>query len=231
MYARQRGSSYVAAALQPTQLSTRAASNIDLCTAHEATSRKWALELRIPLLWVESTVEFSLNLSLRPKQSNAQPIEIDPDAGKWLLSRDGGVTVQSISELLCAYWDTPDMPRAPGARHRLEVPCDGMELRFGDAYWCPLESFAFIYAIHDHGWKGAFTFAQCRGILNVTTGILRAKVGLTEKDIPIQRDPAWMPVEDVAADEAANVNLLRIERSTPTPISLPLDHMAFSREA
>src|SRR5262245_57358191 len=29
--------------------------NIDLCTVHDAQKRKWAIDLRIPLLWVETT--------------------------------------------------------------------------------------------------------------------------------------------------------------------------------
>jgi hypothetical protein len=203
--------------------------NIDLCTAHEAASRKWALDLRIPLLWVEPTVEFALDFTVRPKQTNTEPIEVDPDAGKWLLSREGGVTVQSISHVLCAHWDTPEMSHTPGVQHRLDLPCDGMELRFGSAYWCPLESFAFIYTIHNRGWKGTFTFAQCRGILNVSTGTFHAKARITDRDIPLQRDPTWELVEDVVAFEAANANLMRIERSVPSPESLALDRMHFER--
>lgn len=203
--------------------------NIDLCTAHEAASRKWALDLRIPLLWIEPTIEFVLDFAVRPKQTNPEPIELDPDAGTWLLSRDGGATVQSISQVLCAHWDTPEMSHTPGVQHRLDLPCSGMELRFGSAYWCPLESFAFVYTIRNLGWKGTFTFAQCLGILNVSTGVLRAKVRLTDKDIPVQRDPTWEAVEDVAAFEAENANLMRIERSVPSPHSLALERMHFER--
>ena len=206
--------------------------NIDLCTVHDAASRKWALDLGIPLLWIEPTIEFSLDLALKPTQTNAEPIQAEPiqvdtDAGKWLLSPDHGVTVQSVSQLLCERWNAPDTPRVPGQKHRLEIPCAGLELRLGDSFWCPLEYFAYVYTILNHGWKGKFTFAQCRGVRNVATGTLRAKIRLTDKDIPIQRDPTWEPVEDLAAFEAANADLMRIERSVPLPESLVVDQMQF----
>jgi hypothetical protein len=204
--------------------------NIDLCTAHEAASRKWSLDLRIPLLWVEPVIDFEIEVAARPRETNTDPVTVDRDAGTWLLSRDGGATTETVSQLLCAYWDTPKMERTPGVSHRLEVPCHGLELRFGGKYWLPLEAFAFIYTIRNLGWKGTFTFAQCRGILNVSTGILRARVQLTDKDIPIQRDPTWEPVDDTEAFAGAHPTLLRVEHSVPSPQSLRFDRMQFEHE-
>ena len=204
--------------------------SIDLCTVHEAASRKWSIDLRIPLLWVETTIDFELDFAVRPKQLNTEPIVLDPDAGTWLLSRDGGATTESVSQILCAHWDTSEMSRMPGVRHRLDLRCDGLELRFGETYGCPLESFAFVYTIRNLGWKGTFTFAHCRGILNVSTGIFCAKAHLTDKDIPVQRDVTWEPVEDLAAFEAANPSLVRIERSVPSPHNLNVDRMELEQE-
>src|SRR6266436_5934099 len=190
--------------------------NIDLCTAHDATSRNWALDLRIPLLWIEPSIDFLIELELMPKETNTEPLEVDGDFGKWLLSRDGGATVQSIAQVLCERWNEPDTPHTPGEQHRLEIPCNGIELLFGKTYWCPLVSLAYVYTIGKSGWRGTFTFAQCRGILNVATGTLRSKVRLTDKDIPIQRDPSWKSIDDLAAFEAANADLMRIEKSAPS---------------
>lgn len=201
--------------------------DIDLCTAHDATSRKWALDLRVPLLWIEPSIEFSLDLVLMPKETNAEPLQMGTDAGKWLLSRDGGATVRSVAQVLCECWNAPDTSRAPNERYRLEVPCDGIEMLFGESYWCPLVSLAYIYTIQKSGWQGTFTFAQCRGLLNVATGTLRAKVRLTDKDIPIHRDPSWEPVSDLAEFEAANADLIRIEKSAPSPENLVIDKMQF----
>jgi hypothetical protein len=84
---------------------------------------------------------------------------------------------------------------------------------------------AYVYIIRKFGWRGTFTFAQCRGILNVATGILRAKIHLTDKDIPIQRNPSWEPVGDLVAFEAAKADLMRIEKSAPCPDNLVIDRM------
>src|SRR6266481_3693414 len=36
--------------------------NIDLCTVHDAQTRKWAVDLRIPLLWVETTGDITVEI-------------------------------------------------------------------------------------------------------------------------------------------------------------------------
>ena len=43
-----------------------AAENIDLCSVHDAANPKWALDLRIPLLWVEYHIDFDYLFDLRP---------------------------------------------------------------------------------------------------------------------------------------------------------------------
>jgi hypothetical protein len=204
--------------------------NIDLCTAHDATSRKWALDLRMPLLWIEPMVEFSIELELMPKETNTNSFQMNNDVGKWLLSRDGDANVRSLAQVLCDRWNEPDTPNTPGKQHRLEVPCAGFEVLFGETYWCPLVSLAYVYTVHKSGWRGTFTFAQCRGIRNVATGTLHARARLTDKDIPIQRDPSWEPVDDLAAFEAANPNLIRIEKSAPSPENLVIERMQFDHQ-
>ena len=204
--------------------------NIDLCTVHEASSRKWSRDLHIPLLWIEPAIDFMLDFAMSPKQNNPEPIELEPDAGAWLMSSDGGATSESVSQILCAQWELPTMARVAGLQHRLELSCDGLELRLGSTLWCPLESFAFVYTIRNVGWAGTFTFAQGRSILNVSTGILRARVRVTDRDIPIQRDPTWEVIEDIDAFRLANPTLLVIEKSVPAPKNLNIERMAFTSE-
>lgn len=190
---------------------------IDLCTAYDATSRNWALDLRIPLLWVEPVLDVSLQFELIPTRTNTEAIEVDPDVRTWRVSRDGGKTTNTLAELLSAEWSAPGTPRTLNQQHLLVIPCQNLELLFGESFWCPLASLAYVYTIHLHGWQGTFTFAQCRGILNQGTGVLRGKIGLTDKDIPLQRDPSWQAVDDLVSFEASNPNLMRIERSIPPP--------------
>lgn len=189
---------------------------IDLCTAHDATSRTWSLDLRIPVLWIEPVVDVSLEMALIPKRTNTKPIEVDADAKTWKVSADGGATTMTLADLLSAHWDAPGTPRDPGQLHRLAIPCDKLEMLFGESYWCPLAALSFAYTIHHHGWHGTFTFAQCRGILNRGTGEMRAVVRLTDKDIPLQRNPSWQVVDDLAAFEATTPDRIRIEKSVPS---------------
>jgi Restriction endonuclease len=199
--------------------------DIDLCTVHDATSRKWALDLRIPLIWVEPTVDFVLEFTLAPNTTNTEDIALNEDAGTWLLSWDGGKSVQSVSQLLCARWNELGAPRTTGEQHRLEISCDGLELRLGESFWCPLASFAFVYTIRLDAWAGTFTFAQYRGIKNVSTGMFHAKIRLTDKEIPISRDPEWVPIKDLAAFELANPDRIRVEKSVPTVETLIVNDM------
>jgi hypothetical protein len=56
--------------------------NIDLCTAHDATHRHWAIDLRIPLLWVETTGEVTLEMELVADRTNPEGITSEPDPAK-----------------------------------------------------------------------------------------------------------------------------------------------------
>lgn len=202
---------------------------IDLCSAHDATSRVWSLDLRLPLLWVEPVVDVALEMAVIPNRVNTEPIELSADARFWKVSADAGQTFNTLADLLTAHWNAPDTPHTPEIEHRLELPCDGLTMLFGDSNLFPLANLIFTYTIRHHGWHGSFTFNQCRGIFNRGTGLMRAVARLTDKDIPLQRDPTWQVVGDLKAFVASNPNLIRIEKSAPTPENLVFDRMAFDQ--
>jgi Restriction endonuclease len=204
--------------------------SIDLCTAHDAKSRKWALDLRIPLLWIEPVVDFQLEFALRSDRNYEKAAEFASDAGLWLVSRDHGKTSQSIAEILCSLWDARETARAPNQEHRLQNDTTNLRLRVADDFWCPIEHLAFVYTIRTDAWKGTFTFSQSRGIINVNTSTLNARIRLTDRDIPLVRDPSWERVSDLRAFEVAHPNLMRIEKSTPRPQSLSVEHAQISAD-
>ncbi len=80
--------------------------NIDLCTAHDAQHRRWAIDLKIPLLWIEREGPVDLVMELVPDQPNAEEIMLNDDYGSWLTSTDGGTTTRSIGELLSDAWNS-----------------------------------------------------------------------------------------------------------------------------
>ncbi len=188
--------------------------NIDLCTAHDIQHRKWGADLRIPLLWVEFTGDVSLDMALVADAPNPEPISLDHDAGKWLTSVDGGLTTTAISELLATAWNAKAANRTPGVLHQLDVARPGMKVRLGDSYWCPVGSLTCAYAARRTGWLGTFSFSQGRGIFNRGAGTIRARVAITDKDLPLRRDDSWSSVDnpDAVWEAAAKTPMLRIEK-------------------
>ena len=174
-------------------------------------------------------MEVALELAVIPNRVNTEPIELSADARSWKVSADGGQTFNTLADLITTKWNDPGTSRAPEEEHRLDIPCDGLTMLFGNSYLFPLTNLAFTYTIRHHGWHGSFTFNQCRGILNRGTGVMRAVARLTDRDIPLQRDPTWQVVSDLEAFEASNPDRIRIEKSVPSPENLVFDRMAFDQ--
>lgn len=185
--------------------------NIDLCTAHDAKHRKWAIDLRIPLLWVETTGDVTLEFELVADRPNPEAITLEPDPGKWLTSIDEGRNAVTIGQLLANEWNADPLNRTPKESHETELARPGMRIRLGASFWCPVRSMTCTYTVERKGWLGAFSFSQCRGILNLGAGTLRAKATLTDKDLPLRRDESWSELDDPDTAWEASVNMLRIE--------------------
>jgi hypothetical protein len=203
--------------------------NIDVCTAHDAQHRKWAIDLRIPLLWVETTGDVTLDMALVPDRTNPEAITLEPDPLKWLTSVDEGRNTAAIGQLLANEWNADPLNRTPEQPHKIELARPGMRVRLGDAFWCPVQSLVFSYTAERRGWLGAFSFSQCRGILNRGTGTLRAKATLTNKDLPLRRDESWSELGGHDAAWAASGAVLTIE-VLAGPDSFTLDKMTMGPE-
>lgn len=188
--------------------------NIDLCTAHDAAHRKWSLDLKIPLLWMEVSGEVSLEMDLKGV-THSGAISLPSDAGTWPTSVDGGRTLVSIGELLATVWHEQKANQKAGMLHRVELGRPGMKIRLGDSFWCPVESLKCAYTISRSGWLGTFPLSHCRGIMNRGTGTVRARVRITNTDVPLQREPDWTPVVDPdSVWEAGTAGIMvRIERN------------------
>lgn len=188
--------------------------NIDLCSAHDAKHRKWAIDLRIPLLWVETTGDVKLEMELVADRTNPEAITLEPDPVKWLTSVDAGRNTATIGQLLANEWNADPLNRTPKESHKIELAHTGMRVLLGDSFWCPVRSMACTYTVERKGWLGTFSFSQCRGIFNRGTGTLRAKVTLTDKDLPLRRDEGWSELDDSDPAWEASVAMLRIEALT-----------------
>ncbi len=185
---------------------------IDLCTAHDARHRKWAIDLRVPLLWVESTAnDVVVELDVRAHRANTEEIRIAPDPSTWLTSLDGGTINTPLGELLAAAWNANAANHLPGRSHRLDLAQPRMRLLMGESYWIPVEVLTCAYTAERKAWLGSLSFSNCRGILNQGTGVMRTKVTLTNADVPLQRDANWKEVPDPQALWASSTVMFRVE--------------------
>jgi hypothetical protein len=186
--------------------------NIDLCTAHDAQHRKWALDLKIPLLWIEYEGPVWLDMQLVSDQTNEEAITLGLDVGDWLTSIDGGMTTRTIGELFSDEWNAAIAERSFDKRYDVELATPGIRVRLGTSFWCPAESLRCIWEIKRNAWLGTFSVSQCRGILNQGTGTLRARARLSDKDIPLRRDERWPVIDDVETVWASSPMLVCVEK-------------------
>jgi hypothetical protein len=186
--------------------------NIDLCTVHDAQTRKWAVDLRIPLLWVETTGDIAVEIEAVADTISHEEPTLGHDPRKWTFSLDGGNALTTLGDLLTKAWNSDPANQASGKSHRLELAQPGMRLTMSGSYSIPVHSMVCTYAVRRTEWLGTFSFSSCRGIFNRGTGTMLTKVALTDKDIPLKRDPSWVEVQDPQAVLANSTLMIRVDR-------------------
>jgi Restriction endonuclease len=197
--------------------------DIDLCTAHDAQHKKWAVDLKIPLLWVEYEGSAGVAMKLVADRSNSEDITLDTDAASWLTTTDGGATTRTIGELLSDAWNAMVSVRSPDNTYEFQLAKPGTRVRLGTSFWCPAQSLLCTCDVRRRTWLGSFSVSECRGILNRGTNALRARVRLSDKDVPITRDESWPVVDDVEAVWTSSPMLLCVEKRA-APSSFALTH-------
>ncbi len=186
--------------------------NIDLCTVHDAQTRKWAVDLRIPLLWVETTGDIAVEIDAVADTVSLEERTLGPDPAKWTLSLGAGNALTTLGDLLAKAWNSDTAHQASGKTHRLELAPPGMRLMMSGSYSIPVRSMVCTYTVRRTEWLGTFSFSSCRGIFNRGTGTMLTKVTLTDKDIPLKRDPSWLEVQNPQAVWANSTLMIRVER-------------------
>lgn len=189
---------------------------IDLCTAHDAVSPKWALDLRLPLLWIENLVDLEYEFVLVPDRPFESELTIDTDPRNWPTTFDGGTSFAPFGPFIQERLLSADLSYAVGAKHEVSFPLENTRVLLGGVYLCPAESVTVSYSITRTGWSGTVRLSNVMGLMNRSTSTLKALIRLTEKDIPIARDPSWPLVDDIASFIADHPNLLTLECSAPS---------------
>lgn len=186
--------------------------NIDLCSVHDAQNRKWAVDLRIPLLWVETTGDIELEIEAVADTASLEEPTLGSDPAKWSISLKGGDALTTLGDLLAKAWNSDPANQASDKTHRLELAQPGMRLLMSGAYSIPVHSMVCTYTVRRTEWLGTFSFSNCRGIFNRGTGTMLTKVYLTDKDIPLKRDPSWVEVQNPQLLWGTSIPMVRVER-------------------
>lgn len=188
---------------------------IDLCSVHDASNPRWALNLRLPLLWIENSIDLQYEFVLRPDQPIQSELEIDMDPRQWPVSFDGGRSYAPLGPFIQNELLRRSISYEVGKQHEVYVALEGARVLLGGLYSCPAESVKVTYSVTKLGWSGDVRLSNVLGLLNRSSSTLRALVRLTEKDIPVVRDASWPAVVDIDAFDANHPNLLTLECSAP----------------
>jgi hypothetical protein len=164
---------------------------IDLCMLHDAESREWSLDIKLPLLWIDYLPKLRpiMNLYLDAGDSFSH------DPREWILSVDGGKTRILPFETFINKWNAGELDRRKGNTHRLLPKQNGIKLLVGEGVWKPVDSLIIEYQVERQAWLAYFSPTQCRGILDVIKDEFVPsffKLG----EIPLIRDDSWKQVED-----------------------------------
>jgi hypothetical protein len=202
---------------------------IDLCSVHDASHPKWALNLRLPVLWIENSIDLEYEFSLRPDQPFPCELEIDMDPRRWPVSFDGGKSYTPLGPFVQSELLRTSISYEPGKQHETYITLVGARVLLGGGYSCPAESVKVMYTVIKLGWSGDVRLSNVLGLLNRGSSTLKAVVRLTEKDIPIARDPSWPAVANIDAFAASHRNLLTLECSAPQFADFTNHHIAMNR--
>lgn len=167
---------------------------IELTTIHDAQSRNWNLEIKLPILWIEESplAHFSMQFSL--EKDTTFPTD---ERRFFILSQDAGQTVFDIWSELENLWNERKIPTAPGTVHSLDFPMPLyiQTLDKNEISWQPLESFKMNYAVNRQCQLGFFKPEECRGLWNYLENIFTVS-HLPLGQLPERPETGWIPIED-----------------------------------
>ncbi|HEX8398010.1 MAG TPA: restriction endonuclease [Pyrinomonadaceae bacterium] len=168
---------------------------IDLCNIHDAESRRWTLEIKLPIIWKDllPTVRFRFAAKFEAGDS------VSRDFRTLMISNDKGQTKIDLPTAFVNAWNTGELPRTVNAIHRIHLDKSVYELLVqnisGELGWRHIEYILLEYNVTQKTWLGEFTPEQCRGILNYKDGSFQPSY-FNIGSIPIERDSSWKEIED-----------------------------------
>jgi hypothetical protein len=183
---------------------------IELINIHDAQSKDWNLEIKVPIVWIEDQPEGNTDVKFTLHLDKEYDIPFS-EQRTLILSPDQGKTLLNLWELLKYWWNEGILARATNTIHTKELPKPMYMLgvrKNGQQTWLTLDSAVFKYLVKRKVWLGYFKPEECRGVLNYLTDIFTISY-LPMGQIPEKPDGKWLLIE--------NPNRLAI-RAKVTPV-------------
>lgn len=164
---------------------------IDLCSIHDAQSRNWSLDIRLPLLWIDLLPQTQVLLECYLEAGDSIPT----DVRQWILSADDEKTRLLPLETFERKWNARELDRTCGKTHVLIPEQRNMKVLVGKGVWRPVDSLVIQYTVGRRAWLGYIAPSECRGILDHIKDEFTPTY-FKISDIPMVRDESWQPIED-----------------------------------
>lgn len=130
---------------------------IELLNLHDAQSKDWNIEIRIPIIWVEEipTARIALEYSLDENFNQYDDVFLINDNGEPRISPDRGITGIDIWSTFEDRWNDFTLNRTPGPEHTLEYSDITLYLAVGtdrqnisqSIQWIPINSLSVKYVV------------------------------------------------------------------------------------
>jgi hypothetical protein len=172
---------------------------IELLNLHDAESRNWRLDIRIPLLWIDLTPEVQLEVVARFQ--GGDQVFASSDRVGIPLSPDGGKTIVTPLATFERRWNEGTISQQPGPKHTLRDsrPLTTMVIAAdGQQVWRPVEDFAITYTVRQKSWLGYVTPEICRGVVDYLQDAAFVASHLPLGQLPTERDDNWTRIDDPA---------------------------------
>ena len=141
---------------------------IKLLNLHDAESKDWNQEIKLPIFWIEYTLIFH-PAGFKFFSKYDQTIHFGKRS-KFTLSPDGGKTTIDIIPLFKEKWNNWEIDKTPNKKHKFQLP-DNLSVRTilknRSEKWQLLEDFEIIYEIkRKKTLFGYFEPHECRGVID-----------------------------------------------------------------
>jgi hypothetical protein len=175
---------------------------IDLCNIHDAESRKWSLDIKLPILWIDycPSIKVSINFDFR-----VGDVLENPKSWRIIIIEEGGrgyIGDMLMMDLFANPWNDGVIPRNfkdIGQNYDMKVDSKDFNLFIKDANdtltYRKINKFEINYTVEKRCWYGFFTPEECRGILNYSSKKFLPSY-LPIGSMPVKRDENWKQIDD-----------------------------------